>query len=114
MGATHGDPSTYPRTADVILFTTSSNGRAALEAFNRFGQEASLRDIPAVLLLDQNQVDAAKEYIDSAKKGPIFPEEKRLLEEARAKAAAAPSPPADVSPTPAISPTPSASPPPQP
>jgi hypothetical protein len=43
-----------PRTADVILFTTSSNGRAALEAFNRFGQEATLRDIPAVLLLDQN------------------------------------------------------------
>jgi serine/threonine-protein kinase len=43
-----------PRAADVILFTTSSNGRAALEAFNRFGQEASLRDVPAVLLLDQN------------------------------------------------------------
>ena len=43
-----------PRTADVILFTTSANGRAALDAFNRFGSEASLRDIPAVLLLDQN------------------------------------------------------------
>jgi serine/threonine protein kinase len=43
-----------PRAADVILFTTSSNGRAALDAFNRFGQEASLREIPAVLLLDQN------------------------------------------------------------
>jgi serine/threonine-protein kinase len=43
-----------PRAADVILFTTSSNGRAALEAFNRFGQEGTLRDIPAVLLLDQN------------------------------------------------------------
>jgi serine/threonine-protein kinase len=43
-----------PRAADVILFTTSSNGRAALDAFNRFGQEASLRDLPAVLLLDQN------------------------------------------------------------
>src|SRR4051812_38982950 len=44
------------RTADVVLFTTSSNGRAALDAFNRFGQESSLRDIPAVLLLDQNHV----------------------------------------------------------
>jgi serine/threonine protein kinase len=43
-----------PRTADVVLFTTSSNGRAALEGFNRFGQESSLRDVPAVLLLDQN------------------------------------------------------------
>src|SRR4029078_602176 len=43
-----------PRTADVILFTTSANGQGALEAFNRFGQEGALRDIPAVLLLDQN------------------------------------------------------------
>ena len=43
-----------PRAADIILFTTSTNGQAALEAFNRFGQEGALRDIPAVLLLDQN------------------------------------------------------------
>jgi eukaryotic-like serine/threonine-protein kinase len=42
------------RAADIILFTTSSNGRAALEAFNRFGQESLTRDLPAVLLLDQN------------------------------------------------------------
>jgi serine/threonine-protein kinase len=41
------------RAADVILFTTGSNGRAALEAFNRFGQETTTRDLPAVLLLDQ-------------------------------------------------------------
>jgi eukaryotic-like serine/threonine-protein kinase len=54
-----------PRTADVILFTTTSNGRAALEAFNRFGQEASLRDIPAVLLLDQNH----SHWVDEAKIG---------------------------------------------
>jgi hypothetical protein len=64
----------------------------------------------AVLLLDENQIDAAKDYIDAAKKGPIFPEEKQLLEQARAKAAAAPSPPANVSPTPVVSPIPSASP----
>ncbi len=50
-----------PRTADVILFTTSSNGRAALEAFNRFGQESSLRELPAVLLLDQLHVHWADE-----------------------------------------------------
>jgi serine/threonine-protein kinase len=50
-----------PRAADVILFTTSSNGRAALEVFNRFGQEASLRDIPAVLLLDQNHAHWGEE-----------------------------------------------------
>lgn len=41
------------RAADVVLFTTSSNGRAALEVFNRFGQETTTRDLPAVLLLDQ-------------------------------------------------------------
>jgi serine/threonine protein kinase len=43
-----------PKAADIILFTTSANGRAALEAFNRFGQEATTRDLPAVLLLDEN------------------------------------------------------------
>ncbi|MCI0493313.1 MAG: protein kinase [Planctomycetes bacterium] len=41
------------RAADAVLFTTSSNGRTALEMFNRFGQESVTRDLPAVLLLDQ-------------------------------------------------------------
>jgi eukaryotic-like serine/threonine-protein kinase len=41
------------RAADVVLFTTGSNGRAAVEMFNRFGQETTTRDLPAVLLLDQ-------------------------------------------------------------
>jgi eukaryotic-like serine/threonine-protein kinase len=39
--------------ADVVLFSTGHIGRAALEAFNRFGQESGTRDIPAVLLLDE-------------------------------------------------------------
>ena len=43
-----------PKAADIVLFTTSSNGRAALDAFNRFGQEPTTRDLPTVLLLDQN------------------------------------------------------------
>ncbi|MFO0787932.1 MAG: protein kinase [Pirellulales bacterium] len=43
-----------PQAADVVLLTTGNNGRAALEAFNRFGQEAATRDLPTVLLLDQN------------------------------------------------------------
>ena len=42
------------RAADIVLFTTGSNGRTALEVFNRFGQELVTRDLPAVLLLDQN------------------------------------------------------------
>jgi lipopolysaccharide biosynthesis regulator YciM len=36
----------------------------------------------AVLLLDENQVVAAQEYIATAQAGPIFPEEKKLLDEA--------------------------------
>jgi predicted Zn-dependent protease len=35
----------------------------------------------AVLLLDVNQTDAAKEYVQAAKRGPLYPEEKRLLED---------------------------------
>jgi hypothetical protein len=47
----------------------------------------------AILLLDENQVAAAQEYIAVAQAAPIFPEEKKLLEEAIAKASAAtPSP----------------------
>jgi hypothetical protein len=47
----------------------------------------------AVLLLDENQIAAAQEYLSAAQAGPIFPEEKKLLDEAIAKAnAAAPSP----------------------
>jgi thioredoxin-like negative regulator of GroEL len=55
----------------------------------------------ALLLLDENQVAAAQEYIEAARAGPIFPEEKKLLEEALAKAGAA-----TASPSPLPSPTP--------
>ncbi|HEX3599393.1 MAG TPA: serine/threonine-protein kinase [Lacipirellulaceae bacterium] len=43
-----------PQAANVVLFTTGTNGRAALDAFNRFGQESATRELPTVLLLDQN------------------------------------------------------------
>jgi hypothetical protein len=55
----------------------------------------------AVLLLDENQVAAAREYLAVAEAGPIFPEEKKLLDEAIAKANSA-----TPSPTPAPSPRP--------
>ncbi|HJT46037.1 MAG TPA: tetratricopeptide repeat protein, partial [Chthoniobacterales bacterium] len=63
----------------------------------------------AVLLLDVNQSDAAKEYIQAAKKGPLYPEEKRLLEDERAKVGGtSPTPPANASPKPTqLSPQPS-------
>jgi serine/threonine-protein kinase len=50
-----------PKAADMILFSTINNGRAALEVFNRFGQELVTRDLPAVLLLDQNHLDWERE-----------------------------------------------------
>jgi serine/threonine-protein kinase len=42
-----------PKAADIVLFSTANNGRAALDVFNRFGHESVTRDVPAVLLLDQ-------------------------------------------------------------
>ena len=57
----------------------------------------------AVLLLDENQTDGAKEYIQVAKRGPLYAEEKRLLEDELAKiAGVSPSP----TPLPSPSPTP--------
>jgi predicted Zn-dependent protease len=50
----------------------------------------------AVLLLDENQAPAAQEYVFAAQAGPIYPEEKKLLDEALAKVKSATSP----SPTP--------------
>ncbi|MFN2541372.1 MAG: tetratricopeptide repeat protein [Chthoniobacterales bacterium] len=46
----------------------------------------------ALLLLDENNAPAAQEYVFAAQAGPIFPEEKKLLEEALAKARATPAP----------------------
>jgi tetratricopeptide repeat protein len=45
----------------------------------------------ALLLLDENQAPAAQEYISAAQSGPIFPEEKKLLDEAMAKTKSTPS-----------------------
>jgi uncharacterized protein HemY len=66
----------------------------------------------AVLLLDENQTDAAREYIETARHGPIFVEEKKLLDEVVAKLAmTTPSPAASpngpgTSPAPTGTPTP--------
>ncbi len=60
----------------------------------------------AVLFLDENQAEAAQEYVWAAQTGAIFPEEKKLLEEALAKSTAPPSPAPIPSGTPTASPTP--------
>jgi predicted Zn-dependent protease len=69
----------------------------------------------AVLLLDDNQIDAAKEYIEAAHRGVIYAEERRLLDDELAKiASASPSPTPSQTPAPTSTtppgPTPSASP----
>jgi hypothetical protein len=67
-----------------------------------------------LLLVDANQAEAAKEYIDAAEDGRIYAEEKNLLDEARVKVAMASSGsspsaspmPAGLSPTPTPTSTP--------
>jgi predicted Zn-dependent protease len=69
----------------------------------------------ALLLIDNNQAEAAKEYIEDAQKGSLFPEEKKLLKDAVAQATATPSPtpapPPEPSPEESTPPSPSPSPP---
>jgi len=66
----------------------------------------------ALLLLEANQIDAAKEYINTTDDSKIYLEEKKLLEEARNKiATASASPSPSVSPAPAeLTPTPTPTP----
>ena len=35
-----------PQAADVVLFSTGNNGRAALDAFNRFATESTTKELP--------------------------------------------------------------------
>ena len=59
----------------------------------------------AVLLIDEKQIEDAQEYIAAAQGGPIFPEERKLLDEAIAKANAA-APGSTVTPSPSPTSTP--------
>jgi hypothetical protein len=43
----------------------------------------------ALVLLNANQVEGAKDYIAAAENGKLYPEEKKLLEEAKTKLNAA-------------------------
>jgi lipopolysaccharide biosynthesis regulator YciM len=65
----------------------------------------------ALLLAEASQLDGAQEYIAAAENGKIYPEEKKLLDEAKTKlAAASATPPPAISSTPVeLSPTPTAS-----
>jgi Tfp pilus assembly protein PilF len=65
----------------------------------------------ALLLAEASQLDGAQEYIAAAENQKIYPEEKKLLDEAKTKLAAASATPSPaISPTPVeVSPTPTAS-----
>lgn len=52
----------------------------------------------AVLLLDNNQRERAREFIDAANAGPILPEERKLLEEALQKSQPSPAPSPETTP----------------
>ena len=61
----------------------------------------------AALLIDEDQIGAAREYIEAASKGHLYVEERKLLEEVKAKVAAGSASP---SPAPSASPSPKSSP----
>lgn len=44
-----------PAVAEVVVFCTYELGMPALEVFNTFGEDASTRDVPCVLLLEEAQ-----------------------------------------------------------
>ena len=60
----------------------------------------------AVLLINDGKVDAAHQFINEANSGFVFPEEKKLLEEALQKQQPVPSPSTTPQPSPNASPTP--------
>jgi Tfp pilus assembly protein PilF len=60
----------------------------------------------AHVLVEGNELEGAKDYIEAAEKGKLYPEEKKLVEEAKTKLVAA-----SAIPSPAESPSPSATPP---
>ena len=89
---------TAPDDADVTMtyaFSLYGLGRSAegIEIMNKLPpdqlKDPHLAVYAALLLLDENRGPAAEEYVVRAQSGSIFPEEKKLLEEALAKAKAA-------------------------
>ena len=100
--------------AVTFAFSLYTIGRTAegIEILKKFPPE-NLHDshaavYAAVLFIDENQNDLAKEYVDIAQRGPIYSEEKKLLEEALAKLRAdSPKPSPTASPSAKTSPAPS-------
>jgi DNA-binding response OmpR family regulator len=45
------------KTADCIVFSTGGLGEPALDAYNRFADDADTQQVPAILLLDDDHLD---------------------------------------------------------
>ena len=97
--------------AVTYAFSLYGQGRTAegIEIVKKLPNEA-LHDphaavYVAVLLLDENQAEGAKEYIETAQHGPLFPEEKQLLDEAKESLMRSPQPTPSASPSPTASPS---------
>lgn len=95
--------------AITYAFSLYSAGRTAdgLEVLRQLPADAL--DDPhaavyaAVLYVDENQMELAKPYLAAAQKGPLFPEEKKLLDEATSRASLlTAAPPAQPTPPPAL------------
>jgi thioredoxin-like negative regulator of GroEL len=105
-----------PNCAITYAFSLYASGRTTegLDIIKKLPPEplhdAHAAAYVAVLLLDDNQIDAAREYIDAAHRGTLFAEEKRLLEDEVTKMSGAAATPA-ASPNSPLPPKPSPSPP---
>ena len=102
-----------PYCAVTYAFALYNTGRTVegLEALKKLPSDAlddpHLALYAALLLLDHDEYGPAKTYAAKAEKGPLYPEEKKLLDEILARIAAQPepspepsAPPAQVSPPP--------------
>ncbi|MFL6540807.1 MAG: tetratricopeptide repeat protein [Chthoniobacterales bacterium] len=103
--------------AVTYAFTLYTIGRTAegIEILRKLPNEELLDPhaavFMAVLLLDNNEPEAAQQYVDAAQRGPLYVEEKKLLDEALAKLnAPAPKPIPPPPPVPTAPPQPAATP----
>ena len=72
-----------PDAADVTLFCGATIGSAAVDAFNRFGEDLSTRDKPALLLLEEHQSAWVGESNTSDHRGVVvMPIKLRAIREA--------------------------------
>lgn len=60
----------------------------------------------ALVLVEGSELEGAKDYMDAAEKGKVYPEERKLLEEAKAKLIAASAIPSPTEPAPSGTPAP--------